>query len=49
MEEVRYWEGPLMEIPLYFRNFCFFHAREVFMFPTQQFDIKLSPKLISTK
>ena len=33
-EDVRYWEGPLSEVPLYFLNFCFSHAREVFIFPT---------------
>ena len=33
-EEVRYWEGLLSEVPLCFVNFCFFHAREVFVFPT---------------
>ena len=45
-EEVHYWEGPLSEVALYFLNFCFFHAREVFIFPTSQFDFKLSSKLI---
>ena len=28
-EDVRYWEGLLSEVPLYFLNFCFFHAQEV--------------------
>ena len=46
-EDVRYWEGPLSEVSLYFLNFCFFHAREVFIFPTKPYDFKLSAKLIS--
>ena len=33
-EDVHCWEGPLSEVPLYFLNFCFFHAQEVFIFPT---------------
>ena len=32
MEEVRYWEGLLSEVPLYFLKLCFFHAGEVFMY-----------------
>ena len=48
-EEVRYWEGPLSEVPLYFLSFCFFHAQEVFIFifPTQQFHLNYDQNKMS--
>ena len=41
-EEVCYWEGPLSEVPLYFRNFCFFHVQEVYLyFPLSNLILKI--------